>query len=73
MTSENKAMKAPTLDNSIDQAPRPPDAKMMKAIVQAEYGSAPEDVLQLVEIDRPTTGGNEVLVRVRAASMDRGT
>jgi NADPH:quinone reductase-like Zn-dependent oxidoreductase len=73
MTSENKAMKTPTLDDSIEPTPRPADAQTMKAIVQAEYGSAPEDVLQLVEIDRPTIGGNEVLVRVRAASVDRGT
>ena len=45
----------------------------MKAIVQDEYGSAPEDVLRLEEIDRPTIGDDEVLVRVRAASVDRGT
>ncbi len=49
------------------------DARMMKAIVQYEYGSAPEDVLRLAEIDRPAIGGNEVLVHVRAASVDRGT
>jgi NADPH:quinone reductase-like Zn-dependent oxidoreductase len=45
----------------------------MKAIVQDEYGTAPEDVLRLAEIDRPTVGDDEVLVRVAAASVDRGT
>jgi len=39
----------------------------MKAIVQEKYGSA--DVLELREIDRPTAGDDEVLVRVRAASL----
>jgi NADPH:quinone reductase-like Zn-dependent oxidoreductase len=45
----------------------------MAAIVQDKYGAAPEDVLRLEEIDRPTIGEREVLVRVRAASIDRGT
>jgi NADPH:quinone reductase-like Zn-dependent oxidoreductase len=45
----------------------------MTAIVQDDYGTAPEDVLRLEEIDRPTIGAREVLVRVRAASVDRGT
>jgi NADPH:quinone reductase-like Zn-dependent oxidoreductase len=49
------------------------DMKTMKAIVQDEYGTAPEDVLRLAEIARPTIGDAEVLVRVRAASVDRGT
>jgi NADPH:quinone reductase-like Zn-dependent oxidoreductase len=45
----------------------------MMAIVQDEYGPAPEDVLRLEEVDKPTIGPNEVLVRVHAASVDRGT
>jgi NADPH:quinone reductase-like Zn-dependent oxidoreductase len=45
----------------------------MKAIVQDEYGTAPEDVLRLAEVARPTIGDDELLVRVRAASVDRGT
>jgi NADPH:quinone reductase-like Zn-dependent oxidoreductase len=45
----------------------------MKAIVQDKYGCAPEDVLRLAEIDRPTIGVDVVLVQVRAASVDRGT
>jgi NADPH:quinone reductase-like Zn-dependent oxidoreductase len=40
----------------------------MKAIVQDKYGP-PDTVLQLREIDKPTAGDDEVLVRVRAASM----
>jgi NADPH:quinone reductase-like Zn-dependent oxidoreductase len=48
-------------------------APTMAAIVQDEYGSAPEDVLRLGEITRPTIEEGDVLVRVRAASVDRGT
>jgi NADPH:quinone reductase-like Zn-dependent oxidoreductase len=43
----------------------------MKAIVQDAYGSS--DVLRQVEIDRPDIAVNEVLVKVVAAGMDRGT
>jgi NADPH:quinone reductase-like Zn-dependent oxidoreductase len=39
----------------------------MKAIVQDRYGST--DVLELREIDMPTTKDDEVLVRVRASSV----
>lgn len=39
----------------------------MKAIVQDRYGSP--DVFELREIDVPTVGDDEVLVRVRAASI----
>src|SRR5918995_2384590 len=42
----------------------------MKAIVQDNYGSA--DVLELRDIDKPEIGDGEVLVRVRAAGVDRG-
>jgi NADPH:quinone reductase-like Zn-dependent oxidoreductase len=40
----------------------------MKAIVQDKYG-APGDVLRLREIDKPVIAEDEVLVRVRAASV----
>jgi NADPH:quinone reductase-like Zn-dependent oxidoreductase len=43
------------------------------AIVQERYGSAPEDVHRLAEIERPTIGDSEVLVRVHAARLDRGS
>lgn len=42
----------------------------MKAIVHDEYGS--EDVLRLREIDRPSIGDGDVLVRVHAASIHLG-
>jgi NADPH:quinone reductase-like Zn-dependent oxidoreductase len=40
----------------------------MKAVVQDQYGP-PDEVLHFREVDRPTPKDNEVLVRVRAASM----
>ena len=43
----------------------------MKAIVQDRYGSA--DLLRLTDILRPQIKDNEVLLRVRAAGLDRGT
>ena len=42
----------------------------MKAIVQDTYGSP--DVLELRDIDKPEVADDEVLVRVRAAGVDRG-
>ena len=45
----------------------------MRAIVQDEYGSSPEEVLRLEELGRPTIEDGEVLLRVSAASVDRGT
>src|SRR6266496_2419039 len=39
----------------------------MKAIVQNKYGSA--DVLELREIDEPVAADDQMLVRVRAASV----
>ncbi len=43
----------------------------MRAIVQTEYGSA--EVWCVTETDRPAIADNEVLVRVHAAGLDRGT
>src|SRR3954451_22997505 len=40
----------------------------MKAIVQREYGSP--DTLRLEDVDRPDAGPGQVLVRVRAASVN---
>jgi NADPH:quinone reductase-like Zn-dependent oxidoreductase len=42
----------------------------MRAIVQDAYGSA--DVLHMQDIERPTMGDDEVLIRVRAAGVDPG-
>src|SRR5258708_20548230 len=40
----------------------------MKAIVYFSYGSP--DALRLEEIERPTAGDDEVLIKVRAASVN---
>jgi NADPH:quinone reductase-like Zn-dependent oxidoreductase len=40
----------------------------MKAIVYYNYGSP--DVLQLKEIERPTAANSDVLIKVRAASVN---
>ena len=58
-------MKVVTQDRSIDER------VTMQAVVQDDYGSA-EDVLRLEEIPRPAIGDDEVLLRVRAAGLDRG-
>jgi NADPH:quinone reductase-like Zn-dependent oxidoreductase len=42
----------------------------MKALTQERYG--PPDVLRLSDIDKPTPGDDDVLVRVRAAGVDPG-
>src|SRR5690242_10422811 len=45
----------------------------MLSILQEVYGPEPERVLRLGEIEVPPREDDEVLVRVRAASVDRGT
>lgn len=47
-----------------------PSGRTMKAIIRDRYGSA--DVLHLSELQVPEVGDEEVLVRVRAAGLDRG-
>ena len=42
----------------------------MKAIVQAQYGSP--EVLQLKDVEKPITLANQVLVKVRATSLNKG-
>ena len=48
--------------------PPPAAAERMKAVVHQCYGSP--DVLKIVEVAKPTPGENEVLVRIRAASVN---
>ena len=43
----------------------------MRAIVQDRYGSV--EVLRAARIDRPEIAEHEVLLRVHAAGLDRGT
>ena len=42
----------------------------MKAIVYTKYG--PPEVLQLQEVEKPAPGDNQVLIRVRASSVNQG-
>jgi NADPH:quinone reductase-like Zn-dependent oxidoreductase len=65
-------MRRATLDRSADQVPATA-VRMMAAIVHDGYGSSPEEVLHIADVARPAIGGDEILVRVRAASVDRGT
>jgi NADPH:quinone reductase-like Zn-dependent oxidoreductase len=46
---------------------------LMQSIVQDVYGSDAHDVLRLEETSVPAIGDGDVLVRVRSASVDRGT
>ena len=50
--------------------PRPESVTTMRAITQSIYGSA--DVLTLTQVARPVPSAGQVLVRVRAAGVDRG-
>ncbi|GAA3862666.1 NAD(P)-dependent alcohol dehydrogenase [Leifsonia kafniensis] len=49
----------------------PEREKRMSAMVQHEYGEA-RDVLNLEQTDRPTLTDDTVIVRVKAAGVDRG-
>ena len=66
-------MTTATLDPPPAPAPAATVAQAMQAIVQDVYGSDPSDVLRLDKVAKPTAGPDEILVRVRAASVDRGT
>ncbi len=44
--------------------------KLMKAIVNHEYGSP--DVLKLEEVEKPSPKDDEVLIKVHAASVNTG-
>lgn len=51
--------------------PATPVTGSMRAVVQSRYGSS--DTRQLTDTDRPDIEADEVLVRVHAAGLDRGT
>ncbi len=48
-----------------------PSGITMRAVTQSRYGTS--EVLHLTRVARPTIGADEVLVRVHAAGLDRGT
>ena len=62
-----------TLDHPMELTSVSASPQTMTAIVQDAYGPAPEDVLRLDEIAKPPIREDEVLVRVHAGSVDRGT
>jgi NADPH:quinone reductase-like Zn-dependent oxidoreductase len=55
--------KTEPLDDSIESMGVTTAVSTMTAIVHDEYGIAPEDVLRLDEVDKPTIRADEVLVR----------
>jgi NADPH:quinone reductase-like Zn-dependent oxidoreductase len=61
------------VDPAADSSAVIADPATMMAIVHDQYGTAADDVLRLAEVSRPSIGDGEVLVRVHAASVDRGT
>jgi putative flavoprotein involved in K+ transport len=69
--AQQTARAATRLKNGNETGSQPLRRRKMQAIVQAEYG--PADVLHVEEIDRPTIADDEVLIRVQAAGLDRGT
>ena len=66
-------MKRVIPDRPTDPVPAITVVENMTAIVQDAYGTLPEAVLRLAEVARPTIGDDEILVRVAAAGVDRGT
>src|SRR5438105_3303011 len=56
-----------TSTNDCDHKTRPP-ANPMKAIVYCEYGSP--DVLKFEDVEKPVPNDNQVLIKVRAASLN---
>src|SRR5215510_2027561 len=57
-----------TSSNDCDHRNAGPPSQPMKAIVYCDYGSP--DVLKLADIEKPVPNDNELLIRVRAASVN---
>lgn len=53
--------------NTCGRSPAPSGA-LIKAVVYCDYG--PPDVLQLAELEKPTPGDDELLIKVHAASLN---
>src|SRR6266498_1055595 len=66
-------MRTTKLSRPAERAAVTPGQVTMQAIVQDRYGTGPEDVLRLAQVAKPGIAANEVLVRVHAAGVDRGT
>jgi NADPH:quinone reductase-like Zn-dependent oxidoreductase len=64
---------AMTSQNTATTRQPPTSEDTMQAIVQSRYGTVPQEVLRLERIARPRPAAGEVLVKVRAAGLDRGT
>src|SRR5215813_2363444 len=54
--------------NACDNRNAAPPSHPIKAIVYCDYGSP--DVLKLEDVEKPTPGDDQVLIRVRAASVN---
>ncbi len=67
MIAKSDGMKSATSDRRLQATAGSTRLETMKTIVQAEYGAAPEEVLRLAEVARPTIAADQVMVRVRAA------
>jgi NADPH:quinone reductase-like Zn-dependent oxidoreductase len=63
-------MDSPTAGTLAGAGTLPPRGRTMKAITRDRYG--PADVLHLSDVEVPEVGDEDVLVRVRAAGLDRG-
>jgi NADPH:quinone reductase-like Zn-dependent oxidoreductase len=61
-------------DTGADKTPATgSEVAMMQAIVHTRYGTKAADVLRYATISRPTPAADQVVVRVFASSVDRGT
>lgn len=71
MTSTTTTRSIPTTTLAPHAGPSIP--RTMRAVVQSRYGAVPEEVMELADVPVPEVADDEVLIEVRAASVDRGT